>query len=357
LPLSAIAADQLGNELAGRLATWRVANPLIASTGIVSHRDAMVYGVTAGQTDIEASVEGVQAHRTVRVHETPAFDIIYEAGSGDARHLMLWDLSTGNAPRRLHTAVAAFSPAPSPDGQEFAFVGIQKGQGPDGNADLYIVRRDGQVRAVSPSAAFDADPAWSPDGTRLAFTSARANGSLDVFVVDLATMNVTRLTDASPVANLPGSGVAARSPAWSPDGTQLAYSVQATTGSQLWVMSVSGANKRRLTNSTDADDFEPVWSPDGSVIAFAREYRQPKRSMVMTVRPDGTNVTNIDGRVVSVAAVPSYSPDGVWLTTSQARGNNLGAVYAFSTVADAGPRVVLPVEIGGGRHARWVKRP
>jgi Tol biopolymer transport system component len=122
-------------------------------------------------------------------------------------------------------------------------------------------------------------------------------------------------------------------------------------------MSATGANKRRLTASTDADDLEPAWSPDGSVIAFAREFRTPQQSRVMTVQPDGSNLTGIGGRVVSVAAAPSYSPDGRWITTSETRGTGAGAVHAFSLAANAGPRVVRPVTLGGGRHARWMRRP
>lgn len=356
LPLVAIAEDQRGNELADRVAVWSVANPLIATTGVRGHREAAVYGAAAGETDVEAMVEGVRAQRTVRVHDTPSFDMVYEAGDGDDRHLMLWELSAGGARRRLPTTVAAFSPAPSPDGQEVAFAGVDKGAGPAGNVELYIVTRDGRMRKVSPSDAFDADPAWSPDGRKLAFASTRWSGALDVFVMDLATRNVTRLTDAGP-ASPPGSGFGSRAPAWSPDGTQIAYSSQTPNGSQLWVMSANGTSKRQLTNGTDVNDLEPMWSPDGSVIAFAREFRTPPQSRVMTVQPDGSNVTGIDGRVVSVAATPAYSPDGRWLTTSQTRGGGSGAVYAFSIAANAGPRVVVPVELGGGRHARWMRRP
>ena len=357
LPLTAIAEDHLGRELVDRLATWSVANPDVAMTVPTGERSVAVYGTIAGETDVEATVDGVRAQRTVRVHETPALEIVYEAGEADDRHLMLWDLTTANAPRRLATPMVAFSPAPSPDGQEIAFAGVEKGEGHDGNVDVIIVTRDGQTRRIASTGAFEADPAWSPDGTRLAFTSDRTNGVLNVFVIELKSGTVTRLTDANPIGGGPGSGMAARFPAWSPDGKRIAYTVQTPTGSQLWVMSATGDNKQQLTNSPDANDLEPMWSPDGSAIAFARVFNTPQSSLVMTVDPDGSNVTNIGGRAVSVAATPAYSPDGRWLTTAQTRGSGMGALYAFSVAENAGPRIVVPVVLGGGRHARWVKRP
>lgn len=357
LPLTAVAEDHLGRELTDRRARWNVANPLVAMTVTVSDREVRVYGSAAGETDVEADVDGVRASRTVRVHEMPAFDLVYEAGEGDDRHLMIWDVVSANAPRRLPTTMAAFSPSPSPNGREVAFAGVEKGLGPAANAELYIATRDGTTRRVAASAGYDGDPAWSPDGSRLAFTSSRANGALDIFVLELATGALRQLTQADPAAGTPGSGNAARSPTWSPDGTQIAYSVQAGGESQLWVMSSTGAGKRQLTSGAEANDHEPAWSPDGSVIAFARLFRQPQQSLVMTVRPDGTGLTNIGGRGVFVTATPAYSPDGQWLTTAQTRGSGAGALYAFSIAHNAGPRIVMPEALGGGRHARWMRRP
>lgn len=357
LPLTAVAHDQLGRELTDRRAAWSVVNPLVATLAPVSEREVAVYGATAGETDVEAVVDGVRGQRTVRVHEAPEFDIVYEAGEGDDRRLMLWDLTTGNGPSRLRTPMVAFAPSASPDGREIAFAGVSKGEGTGANVDLFIAARDGSTRRVAPSGAFDGDPAWSPDGTKLAFASARTKGSLDVFVVELATGALYRLTDADAAGGAPGSGFASRAPSWSPDGTQIAYTVQAASGSQLWTMAADGTSKRQLTNSADANDLEPAWSPDGTVIAFVREFRQPQQSLVMTVNPDGSNATNIGGRLVQVAATPAYSPDGRWLTTAQTRGSGAGAVYAFSIAANAGPRIVVPEALGGGRHARWMRRP
>lgn len=356
LPLTAVAQNHLGQEIPNRFATWS-ADPFVASVVRTGDQDVAVYGVQAGTTDVEATIDGVRAQRNVRILDAPNYEIVYEAGEGDNRHLMLWDLATANAPRRLPTPMVAFSPSPSPDGREFAFAGVDRGAGTFGNVEIFILGRDGSTRRVSPSSAFDGDPAFSPDGSKLAFTSSREKGSLDVYVIDLVTGALSRLTDADMVSGTAGSGMGARAPAWSPDGTQIAYTVQTLGGSQLWVMTPQGTNKRQLTGETGSNDLDPVWSPDGSVIAFAREFRQPKRSAVMTVKSDGSGLTPIGGRTVGIAATPSYSPDGHWLTTAQTRGSGSGALYAFSIDYNAGPRIVMPEELGGGRSARWVRRP
>jgi dipeptidyl aminopeptidase/acylaminoacyl peptidase len=173
--------------------------------------------------------------------------------------------------------------------------------------------------------------------------------------VDLASGTVTRLTNAA-VTEEDGSGYAVR---YRLVARRVADRVHRAGDdrAELWVMSADGSQKRQLTNAEEAHALEPTWAPDGSVIAFSRVFRQSPQSLLMTVNPDGSNLTTIGGRLVSVAATPAYSPDGRWLTTSQTRGSGTGAVYAFSIAANAGPRIVMPEQLGGGRHARWMRKP
>lgn len=77
-------------------------------------------------------------------------------------------------------------------------------------------------------------------------------------MVDADGSNPTRLTD-----NPSGD----RHPSWSPDGTKIAFSSGRDDGSGIWVMDDDGSNQTRLTNNPDLDLF-PCWSPDGSGIAF-----------------------------------------------------------------------------------------
>ncbi len=107
----------------------------------------------------------------------------------------------------------------------------------------------------------DGDPAVSPDGRRLAFSSAR-NGNRELYVADTATGKVTRLT-ASPRLD-------DTRPAWSPDGRRMAWEVGAPDRHDVFVMRVDGTRKRLLAGGA-GDDVEPAWSPDGTRVAFASD--------------------------------------------------------------------------------------
>lgn len=114
-------------------------------------------------------------------------------------------------------------------------------------------------------------PAWSPDGSRLAYVSFD-NKKPIVYVQTLATGKRVA------VANFKGSNSA---PSWSPDGARLAVVLTKDGGSQIYSIAADGSNLTRLTHST-AIDTEPVWSPDGRYIYFTSDrggspqiYRMP----------------------------------------------------------------------------------
>jgi len=146
-------------------------------------------------------------------------------------------------------------PALSPDGTRLAYMSRDDG----GTADLWIANADGTgARLLYDSGFDDSALAWSPDSTKLAFQTQRAPGAIDgdIFVLDLVTGAVTQLTSDPPDAPIHDEG-----PAWSPDGTMIAFtSERSDPNGDIWIMRSDGSDPLRLTTDPVLDE-SPDWQP------------------------------------------------------------------------------------------------
>jgi Tol biopolymer transport system component len=162
------------------------------------------------------------------------------------------------------------NPAWSPDGDRIAF---------EFEGDIYTVDPEGTNRKRLTLAADD--PAWSPDGTKIAFSGVRA-GRNDIFVMDPDGTDVQRLTN---------DNLFDEAPAWSPDGTKIAFEKVGQNGNaEIGVMNADGSGQARLT-SHPADDRAPAWSPDGTRIAFTSG--RDGNAEIYVMSSDGTGQTNV----------------------------------------------------------------
>ena len=143
---------------------------------------------------------------------------------------------------------------------------------------------------------FQTEPAWSPEGSTIAFASKRS-GSFDLFAMSSDGTGTRRLTSTSDDDS---------QPTWSPDGTRIAFARGAS--SRLFVMDADGSGAQRLTDEENQEG-EPAWSPDGRWIAYVRKAPGTSIRELWLVRPDGSQGRPLT-RLGGVAHAPSWSPDG-----------------------------------------------
>jgi Tol biopolymer transport system component len=166
----------------------------------------------------------------------------------------LWTLSADGGPARriLDDGYDAHAPAWSPDGTRLAFQAYHRD-----TWNLWTVRSDGSdLTQVTSGPYDDREPHWSPDGTRLAFASDRG-GNYDVWLLTLGTGAVARFTTGMSNDSMP---------AWSPDGREIAF-VSDREARGIYARGLASGDERQLAADT-ATLFTPSWAPDGKTVAW-----------------------------------------------------------------------------------------
>ena len=213
--------------------------------------------------------------------------------------------SDGSGLVQLSTGPGDGDPAWSPDGSRIAFT-----RSSGGTSGVFIVNADGGN--VVQRAASGGDPTWSPDGQWIAFACSDASSQQGICKVRAADDGTTPDTIVQTVGQVSG-------PAWSPDGTRIAYSSDWAMFDfwfDIWVVAPDGSSRTALiTHTPEApnpyEHYQPAWSPDGGRIAFvscAWAFYFCSSSAVSVMSADGSGVVRLVA--ASGFAGPTWSPDG-----------------------------------------------
>lgn len=226
------------------------------------------------------------------------FDLyLMKADGGDVRQL------TDGATAPFENA-AVFEPAFSPDGRRIAFSANF-----DGYWDIYSVRTDGShLKRLTRSDQFDGYPSFSPDGKSIVFMSERDSGEGDIYVMNAHGHHVRRLTFTPALFDA--------EPTFGADGSTVVFVSEGEDHSlDLYMMNTDGSALTQLT-SDPATEFSPDVSPDGSRIVFSRD------GQVWVMDADGT-----DPMLLSAERADDASPSWAGAGRQHPRGRQNGSAH------------------------------
>lgn len=268
-------------------------------TGIYKKRidtvDAEASAISVVQGEKSDEFEAFHPFRTrMDISGNGVLAFVTKSGERDALHLYDVRMERIVETFRFRSLVSIGSTSWSPDGAHLAFSSIDM----SGNNDLYILNTNTRdLRKLTNDYYDDRDPAWSPRGDKIAFSSDRGpagkNGKYNLFLYDVASGDIDYLTYGNDNTT---------SPAWSHDGSKLAFTCDADNAQNVWIMDVDRKHPgglRTLTKVTffTTAAFDPAWTKDGDLVFAAFEnfsFQIRMLKNIMAAYDTSTTIRTID---------------------------------------------------------------
>ncbi len=269
--------------------TWTTDNPQVATVG----EDGTVSGVGYGHARITANGPG---GKSAAADVFVVGEIVVASSRGGKFQLYAAERANlAQFAKITSDTTTATDPAFSSDGSRIAYVSTSPG-----NAEIYVMNADGtSPTRLTTEPLADGRPTFTPDGQTILFHSARTAGRQQIFSINVDGSGLTQLTRDS--VNF--------APTVSPDGQTVAYVSLRNKSYDIWLMARDGSNPRQFTPTPQIKETEPRFLRDGT-LAFLVERREGNRTVQQVVRADLTTgsvtpMTGIDLALTSFAVSPS----------------------------------------------------
>jgi Tol biopolymer transport system component/DNA-directed RNA polymerase subunit RPC12/RpoP len=236
--------------------------------------------------------------------------IAFTSGKGETADIYVMNADGSEQTRLTDNPARDLYPSWSPDGTKITFTSHRDGER---NAEIYVMSAAGsEQKRLTKNSFTDETSSWSPDGEKIAFVSWRERNS-EIYVMNADGSEQKNLTNNRATID--------NGPSWSPDGQKIAFHSSRDRNNEIYVMNADGSEQKRLTYNP-AHDYFPSWSPDGRKIAFSSrrdsERKDEIAGEIYVMNADGSEQTRLTDDPAS-DRYPSWSPDGKKIAFSSNR--------------------------------------